>query len=103
MSPSPSRESSFRNGDSVTQHGVTNALSSLGGVTAAASIASTLAKSLEQKLERKRQVLDKQLEEEALDWQQRQQPKKNRFNANYKHHHTNADDDNSNDHAKHIK
>lgn len=75
MSPSPSRESSFRKGDSVTQHGVTNALSSLGGVTAAASIASTLAKSLEQKLERKRQVLDKQLEEEALDWQQRQQPK----------------------------
>tara|TARA_B100000767_G_scaffold265789_1_gene282282 strand:- start:217 stop:1356 length:1140 start_codon:yes stop_codon:yes gene_type:complete len=45
-------------------------------VTAAASFASKLGRSLEQKLESERRVLDKQLEKEALDWQQQQQPKR---------------------------
>ena len=74
-SPGSSRESSFRKDDRVTQHGATNALSSLGLVTADASFASKLGRSLQQKLESERRVLDKQLEKEALDWQQQQQPK----------------------------
>ena len=99
-SPGSSRESSFRKDDRVTQHGATNALSSLDAEDGVhlprhASFAPKLVTSpseesalvwkdmmerfdgdgLEQKLESERRVLDKQLEKEALDWQQQQQPK----------------------------
>ena len=73
-SPGSPVESSVRQDDWVTQPVASNAASSLGLATTAASFVSKVGKSLEQRLEGERRLLDKKLAKESLEWQQQQQP-----------------------------
>ena len=73
-SPGSPVESSVRQDDWVTQPVASNAASSLGLATTAASFVSKVGKSLEQRLEGERRLLDKKLAKESREWQQQQQP-----------------------------